>query len=334
MTERRSVKYLLYTATVFGWGLASAAAFASEPPVNTGGTSFMDGFGDPTGYGVTYMNYLSWATSNSIKDSSGNSVPVFKDPRLNAIVDLNQFIYTFNVPDTFIAQPGVNAIVPLVDLSSSFGAGGPSLPANGFGLGDITLGAFLQFKPVVVEHHPLFAQRVEFEVVAPTGKYSSTKDINPGSHAWAIIPYWAATLLPIPRLEFSNRINYLYNFENGDPMNTTPGSTATSTQEGQAIWDNFAVAFEVLPHDDARTWMHSLRVGVNGYYFKQITENKTNGAAGSGTKEQTLGIGPGLMWIVSHQDAIWVNTYFETAVKNRFASDVFQIRWAHSFASF
>jgi len=333
MSMSRSLNTFVVGAFVLCCGLASRMAFAAEPAVNTGNTSFMDGFGDPTGYGFTYMNYLSWANARSIKDSSGNDVPIFVEPRLNAIVDLNQFIYSVWVPESFVAQPGLDVIVPLVELSSSFGAGGPALQDNGFGLGDITFGPFMQFKPIHVDHRPIFAHRLEFDVVAPTGKYDPTKEINPGSNTWAINPYWAATLLPIARVEISTRFNYLYNFKNANPIHS-PLGTPTSTQEGQAIFDNFAVAYEILAHNETRAWAHSLRVGLNGYYFKQISQNKVDGNSGSGTLEQTLGLGPGAMWVPSSNDAVWLNVYFETAVKNRFASDMFQIRYAHSFASF
>lgn len=333
MPKYRKLKASIAVTMAFGGSLASTAAVAAEPPVNTGNTSFMDGFGDPTGYGVTYMNYLSWFTSKSIKDSSGNDVPIFRNPRFNAIVDLNQFIYSFKVPESFVAQPGLDLIVPLVNVSASFAAGGPALSDNGFGVGDLTFGPFLQFKPIKVDHRPIFSHRFEFDFFLPVGKYDPNKEINPGSHAWAINPYWAATLLPLPQLEITTRFNFLYNFKNSDPI-VTPVGKPTSTQEGPAIFDDFAVAYEILPHDEARAGAHSVRVGLNGYYFKQIGQNKVNGTSETNSEEQTLGLGPGAMWVAGHEDAFWLNAYFETAVKNRFAGDLFQIRWAHSFADF
>ena len=331
--QQNSKTFVAFTAAIaFGASLASADAFAAQPAVNTGSTSFMDGFGDPTGYGLLYLNYLSWIGAGSLKDVHGDNVPVFQDPKLNVLVDLNQFLYSFKVPEGAFAQPGLDLIVPLVDTNASSGANGgpvPPLNDNGFGLGDLTFGPFLQFKPILVEGHPIFAHRIEFDLLAPTGKYDSTKDVNPGHNTWGINPYWAATLIPVPRLEISTRINYLYNFKNSNP-----GQGRESTQSGQAIFDNFTASFEILPHNDTRTGAISLRAGLNGYYFKQISEDKTNGASDSNSKEQVLGIGPGAMWIATHEDAFWLNVYFETAVENRFASHVVQIRWAHAFASF
>ena len=303
-------------------------ARGAEPPVNTGLTSFMDGFGDPTGDGLLYLNYARLATAGSIKDHNGNDVPVFRDPHLNVFLDMNQFLYTFKTSG--MVQPGINLLVPLVYVHTSFASDSPvTLKSNGFGIGDIVAGPFLQFKPILAEGHPIFAHRFEADVQAPTGKYDSTKQVNPGCNAWAFNPYWAATLIPVPRFELSTRFNYLYNFANHNP-----GEGLTSTQAGQAIFDNFAVAFEILPHDETRTAAHSLRAGLNGYYFKQITQSKDNGVSQSNSLEQVLGLGPGLMWVATHEDAFWLNVYFETAVRNRFASNVFQVRWAHAFADF
>lgn len=331
MSNQRNRKIFI-AASVFCASLASVEAFAAQPAVNTGSTSFMDGFGDPTGYGLLYLNYLSWIGSGSFTDVHGNSSPVFQDPKLNVLVDLNQFLYTFKMPDGAFVQPGLNLIVPLVDTSASSGAGGiVPLSDNGFGLGDLTFGPFAQFKPIIVNHHPVFVHRIEFDLIAPTGKYDAAKVVNPGHNTWGINPYWAATLLPVPWLEISTRINYLYNSKNNNPGE---GPQVSSTQSGQAIFDNFTASVEILPHNETRTGAISLRAGLNGYYFKQISENKTNGASGSDTKEQVLGLGPGAMWVATHEDAFWLNVYFETAVENRFASHVVQLRWAHAFASF
>ncbi len=316
-------------AIVLCASVASTEAFAAQPAVNLGGTSFMDGFGDVTGGGLSYLNYLSWAPSNSIKDAKGNDRPEFQNPRFTAIVDLHQFIYTFKMPDSAFAQPGLNLIVPLVSLDATMKNPYFTLEDNGFGVGDITLGVFAQFKPLMMEGHPIFSHRLEFNVLAPTGKYDSMKAFNPGRNHWSVNPCWAATFFPAPRVEISTRFNYLYNYVNHDP-----GQGLNSTKSGQAIFDNFAVAYEILPFDDTRSGALNLRAGLNGYFFKQLTQNKANGRDEADSLEQVVGLGPGAMWVPTHEDAFWLNVYFETAVQNRFASKVFQVRWAHSFAEF
>jgi hypothetical protein len=316
----------IVTLTLAGAATAPSVASAVEPPVNTGGTSFMDGFGDPRGSGLSYMQYARFSTAGSIKDANGNDIGAFVNPRLNVFASLNQFLYTFKT-DGWMAHPGVYFILPLVSLNSSFGAGGPQLQDNGFGMGDLLIGSYLQFETVTTaDHRPLFAHRADIAVQAPTGKYDATKQINPGTNTWAINPSWAATLMPFARFEITTRFNYLYNFQNSNP-----GGGMMSTQAGQAIFDNFALAYEILPFNPERTGAYSLRAGLNGYYLKQFTQSSMNGVKQSSSEEQVLGLGPGAMWVATRNDAFFVNLYFETAVENRFAANVFQARWARTF---
>lgn len=309
-------------------GLAAvpASAWAAEPQVDTGLTSFMDGFGNPKGEGLAYNQVMRLADANSIKDSSGAEMTAFQNPHLDAFVDVNQFLYTIKTPENWAVEPILSLLVPLVYTTSSFGAGGASLQDNGFGLGDVVFGPFIQFKPNTIGQRPVFAQRFELNTQAPTGKYDPTKQINPGSNTWAFEPSWSGTLLPIPRLELTTRLSYLYNFQNDNP-----GGGLANTQSGQAIFDDFAVSFEVLPYDPTRTAAHSVRIGVNGYYFKQFTDDKSNGVSQPGSCEQVLALGPGAMWIATSNDVFWVNAYFETAVENRFASNIVQARWVRIF---
>jgi hypothetical protein len=305
--------------------LAASTALAGQPSVNTGFTSFLDGFGDPRGSGFIYTHYARLSTSSSVKDGQGNDIPLFQTPRFHAFADLNQFIYTFKT-DGWVAHPGAYTIVPLIYVDASAGPAGLPLQGNGFGLGDMFVGGFLQFDPLMSSAGPFFTHRIEISCLAPTGKYDAARQVNPGANAWSLYPSWAATLLPWRLLELSVRLNYLYNFRNSDP-----GFGLDNSQAGQALFGNFAAAYDILPVNPQRTAAHDLRVGVNGYYFRQLTDNKANGMAQPQSREQVLGIGPGALWMPTGNDTLWLNVYFEVAVRNRFASNVFQVRWAHLF---
>ena len=130
---------------------------------------------------------------------------------------------------------------------------------------------------------PLFTDRFEFDVISPTGKYNKNKDINQSSRYWSIAPYYAFTILPAPRYELSARLNYLYNFSNNAPASSSPISPGTYTRAGQAVWINFATSYATMP---------GLNVGINGYYFKQITNDSVDGIAQSNSKVINLSIGP------------------------------------------
>jgi hypothetical protein len=322
-----------------GSALCPSVSLASnqEPAgINLGFTSFFDGFGRNE-EGFTYLAYAQYGMARSINGNDGKPDRRFTDPQIDAFVLVNQLVYV--LPEKLFndtAHVGIDFIVPAVGFSTSFK---PLiiLKDNGVGLGDITFGPLLQFRPIIVDGRPVFSQRFELDVIAPTGKYDPQRDINQGSNFTSINPYWAATVLPLPHLEISARLHYLYNFKNDRPalgylygLQIPP--PVRRSQAGQAGWVNFAASYEIL---------HGLHLGVNGYYFLQFNLDlfeMRDGSSNDGHqflndsgKASFLGIGPGAFWEVGEHDKLFANVYFQTMVHNRAVSKVFNLHWIHGF---
>ena len=309
---------------------ADTRAGTLEPSgINLGLTSFFDGFGG-TEPGFAYLGYYTFEHLDHIVDANGNDSPAFKNPNIDVFLMLNQLVYT--TPVTLFdgnAHLGFTGLLPLLGYNTSFDQSSPVKLTSINGFGDLTLGAFLQFNPLKSGGRPVFSHRFEFDVIAPIGRYSATDNITPSAHFWSIAPYWAATWLPTPKLELSVRLNYLYNFANNDPQGVS--STVTSTQAGQAAWANFTASYEVLP---------KFNLGINGYYFKQFTNDTfdyadgttDNGLAfGDSGKAMLLAIGPGAFWHVGKEDFLHFNVYFQADATNDARGAVFNIHWIHAF---
>jgi hypothetical protein len=73
---------------------------------------------------------------------------------------------------------------PLVDLEVPLASGGSSRVR---GVGDLTLGAGLQWVPTKVGNAVL-VQRFTFDVTVPTGTYSDRQPVNIGSHGVSLDP--------------------------------------------------------------------------------------------------------------------------------------------------
>jgi hypothetical protein len=108
-------------------------------------------------------------------------------------------------------------------------------------------------------------------------------EVNLSSHAFTVHPYYAITVFPTKRLEFSWRVHYLWNSKNDDPP---LASGARSTQAGQAIHFNATAGCNVYK----RRW-----IGANGYYLKQVTTTGGNGVPLMNSPEQVGAIGPGAL---------------------------------------
>jgi anthranilate 1,2-dioxygenase (deaminating, decarboxylating) large subunit len=316
------MSYRIGVAVVCMWialaaGLVQAQAL---PSVNLGFTSFMDG-GPPAGPGFYYQQYLTWITSGEQKNNDGDTISF---PRIDVLVSLNQFIYQSDQPILFGGKWGVDVIVPVVSTHINEEEPGP-LNDGGYGLGDVLVGPFLQWDPIMTGEgenaRPLFVHRIEVQTIFPTGKYDDDDALNPGANVYSINPYWAATLWITPKWTASWRIHYLWNSENDDPW-VGYGAGVNDVQPGQAIHANFATSYEILPKQ--------LRAGFNGYFLKQITDSQINGAD-QDFQSQVLGLGPGAMYSFSENDHIFVNAYWETLAEDWAESFRIVLRWTHHF---
>lgn len=298
--------------------LMSSSVFAGAlPTVNLGLSSFVDG-AVPAGPGWYAQTYVQNYSADSIRDANGDKIPLPKSD-LDYMSVVQQISY-MGEKKVAGGHWGVNMLIPvLAHVDIDDGLNNQAIKAQR-GLADMMLAPFVQFDPIMGENGPVFAQRFEFQVNLPTGKYSKDKDINPGANAFSLDPYWAATYWINPKWTVSTRIHYLFNFKNNDP-NYTYGD-ADNIQAGQAAHANFATSYAISPH---------LRLGVNGYWLKQLTENKVDGVKQKDTKEQVWAIGPGVMYSFDKEDHLAANLYFEQDAKNRPQGNSLILRYTHHF---
>jgi hypothetical protein len=299
----------------------TAQAYELPLGINLGFTSFLDG-GPPAGPGLYFTQYFQYLHSDSFKDKDGNNkLPPNVKPDLNAYISLSQFIYQSNqtLPLTFGGKWGVDLIIPIVGIDLTYSSTPVPLPeTNDPGFGDVLVGPFIQWDPIMGKNGPIFMHRIELQTTFPSGRYDSKKALNPGSNTFTFNPYWAGTLFITPKWTATTRFHYLWCSENGDP-----GGGLRTSQAGQAIHFNYATEYEVIPK--------MLRLGLNGYYLKQLADSEFDGKRTSGTKEQVFAIGPGALFSFSQNNHLFFNAYFEMAAENRPQANRYNIRWVHHF---
>jgi anthranilate 1,2-dioxygenase (deaminating, decarboxylating) large subunit len=312
----------------------TAVAYDLPGGLNLGFTSFLDG-GPPAGPGFYFTQYFQYYTSSELLDSDGHELrlPTLTVPppggehhTLNTRVGLTQFIYQSTLEAPLGAKWGLDVIIPWVGLDVS-PSDSLALQDNGSGVGDILIGPYLQWDPVMGEKGPRFMQRIEFQLNFPTGKYSNSKELNPGANHFSFNPYWAGTFFHTPRCTTSIRFHYLWNAKNNDPSDGIkaqyPGFRVRDMKAGQAIHANLATAYELVAK--------RLRVGLNGYFLKQLTDTKIDTDSVRGRKEQVLALGPGLVYHFSQQSHLFINTYFEFKAKNRPEGQRLNLRFVQHF---
>ncbi len=298
--------------------------------INLGATSFFDGFGAPKP-GLAYLGYYQFQHLTRIDAQNGQESPAFQSPQIDVFLLINQFAYTTG--ETYFhgrANLGFTVLIPYAGFSTRFGKTSPITLSSSDGLGDVTAGAFLQFRPIFKGHRPIFSQRFELDFIVPTGNYSSSYDINSGSGFWSFNPAWAATILPTSRTELSWRLNYLYNFKNSNPRDPAHLGM-TSSQAGQAAWINFAASYRFTP---------KLHIGINGYYFKQLTTDSygyrpgvlpISTPYGDAGKAEVLALGPGIFFQQDRGNYWSLNLYDQLESKNYSRGTVLNLHWLHRF---
>jgi anthranilate 1,2-dioxygenase (deaminating, decarboxylating) large subunit len=314
---RKTLCWVVVLAGLCGFGAVHAYDL---PALNLGFTSFLDG-GPPSGPGFYFQEYLQYYHSKQFTDHKGNNLlPGNADEDLNVYISLTQFLYQSDQTVLLGGKWGLNVMVPLVSFDLDYGNNGPWPEDNGSGLGDVLIGPMLQWDPIMGANGPIFMHRIELQFLLPTGKYDSDKELNPGSNFVSFNPYWAGTLFLTPQWTASTRIHYLYNFKNNDPNRAFQG--ANDSQAGQAFHANFASEYEIIP---------GLRLGINGYYLKQFTNLEVDGDSIKDTREQVLGIGPGLLWSINKDAFLFFNVYFETLAENRPEGERYNLRFVYHF---
>ncbi len=280
-----------------GVAAAQASMPINQPPINLGVTSFLDGEGGAgalleiigTGYMATYTT-----------DATGRPVPG-NSARWNGTVTLHP-VYQFTT-SLLGGSLGAEALLPLALIGLDLPGPPPAGRASRGGVGDLAAGPFVQWSKLRLLGEPL-SLRLACQGVAPLGSYAREQPVNVGQHAWQVLPYCALTWRTSEKWELSSRLTYAWVGRNTQPA-ADPAST--SAQAGQQLALNLAASRAGLPG-----W----RVGVAGYLLKQLSNARRDDQPLPASRQQALGLGPGLLW-KSGRTTLIANLYREFGTRNR-----------------
>jgi len=282
----------------------------SLPPVDLGATSFMDGVGGP---GVFLQEILGPYHASKFTGAAGQTLP--GSNTLTAMGTITELAYTSSKFRLLGGYYCTELLIPLahVDVRTDLGIRG----SDG-GLGDII------YAPLMVQwpEHKIFGktifQRFDADLIFPTGEYSHNRPVNLGNNLFSFNPNYSITLFLMPKLETTWRLHYLWNSRNSDP---SPVYNAGSIQPGQATHFNASVSYLLRP---------KLRLGVAGYYLKEVTDPKIGRVSTINQRELIGAIGPGL-WVAAKPLEIYAHAFIEMGAENRPQGVRFMVRLVKVF---
>jgi len=241
---------------------------------------------------------IGYYHAGQINDRHGNSVPGSNKVTTMSATTHLAYLTNYRLLGGYY---GAELLLPLADVDVN-ASSGPKERERG--IGDLIVSPFmLQWTDHKLFGMPYF-HRFVVDLTLPTGAYDRTHAVNAGSNLFSVNPYYAFTIMPTDKLEFSARLHYLWNSENDRPF---VGLGAGNVQPGQAFHANYAASYEVTK---------GVRLGINGYALQQLTADKVDGHNLSGSEERVFGIGPGIQFS-GNGLSLFINGYVETGAENR-----------------
>lgn len=267
--------------------MASTSAMATEGGGGVypnGVENYMVGALPPPG--VYYLVYGSRYDANTLRDNSGNKVPI--DFKVEATALAPRIVWVTQ-QKVLGGQLAFHAIAPLVNLKVSV----PGTSGSDSGLGDITVGAGLGYHLSPNLHYV-----VAVDVNAPTGSYDKNAVANLGRNYWNIEPLFAINYMQASG--FNGDLKFMYDFNriNKD----------TSYRSGQELHVDFAAGWGL-----GNGWT----VGVGGYVYQQTTDDKASGVDVANNRGRAMALGPSIKYDSGQGWFLTAKYEQEFSVRNR-----------------
>lgn len=291
---------LALTAMVLHGGLAGATEL--------GGSSYPVGvelgYGDMLPPGLYNLAYYSHAQASSLKGNSGQDLG-WARYRLTADTISYRMQYVWN--STLLGASAESALVlpfPAIDLEKQVSSALPDTSGSRFGMTDpLLVPVRLTWKGEGLN------QSAGLEIVAPLGAYDVNARVNTGRNYWQFAPAYALTYRPSAETAIGLKLRY--------GINTT--NNATSYRSGDELTLEYNAGYKLSP---ATTF------GLQGYVYRQTTDDDLNGQSTSATNGRLIGsgignrgsansIGPFLSYRLSPRFAVTGKYQQDFDVKNR-----------------
>lgn len=259
-----------------------------------GADNFAAGAMPPPGtYGMLFAQRYS---ADRVNDADGNdlNVPGFK-VTANAVVP--RFIWVTGAK-VLGGDLSWHAIVPVVDLKVSI-AGSSQTKT---GIGDITTGPGIGY-----HHSPNLHSLLGVDLYLPTGRYDRNDQANIGRNHWALEPLYILSHIDPKGFNADIKSGYIFNARNKD----------TGYRSGQEFHFDYALGWGL-----GNGWT----AGVGGYYYKQMTSDRQNGATLQNSKGETFAIGPSVKYDSGKGWFVTLKWQKETVSENRAQGNAFWLK--------
>jgi hypothetical protein len=293
MRNVSAVVVALLTATTVMATEGGGSQYAIGVETNFSGLMLPEGFHQ-------FIYYSHYDAKHS-KDNSGNDNPRLAYFKVRSDAIATRLSYVWSNVKFLGANVETRAAIAIPTLNVSLGIARPSplkpLDRSGTqtGLGDLSLA------PVLLGwHSPTFHQTAGSEFFLPVGNYDVLEPVNTGRNYYSIAPFYAVTWFPSKGIDVSSKVRVGFNGKNKD----------TNYRSGNELTVEFSGSVRVN---------ESLALGLSGYVYQQISDDKQNGVSvnGNGNRGRVQAIGPSLTYNFTPQFAVIAKLQQEFNAVNR-----------------
>jgi len=247
----------------------------------------------PGFYGMVFAQHYR---ADEVKDNNGDTLPIpgFK-VTANAVVPRLIWITGQQIAG---ASLGFHAILPVVSLDVTV----PGASQRKTGIGDMVFGPALGW-----HHSPQLHSVLALDFFAPTGRYNRTDLANIGRNYWAVHGIAGVSRIDPSGLNADAKLMYALNAKNKD----------TDYRSG----DEFIVDYDA-GWGLGNGWV----LGVGGYLYRQVTDDKQAGATVPDNKGRALAIGPSIKYDSGKGWFVTLKYQTETGVRNRAAGNALWLK--------
>jgi len=289
----RKLFYLSLLALLFcSLTVMTGTAFADENGASvypTGVETVMPGMAPPPG-GTMFYEYTAVVTANQVDGPTGQAVPI--DFKLRVFA--NAFKVNHNWGFKFLGGT-VESMVAIPFVDQELRVPVPVVPTKftKFAVGNIDVSPL---GVVYAKGHWHFYY--EADVWMPGTGRSSGDVLNIGQNNYAVAPVSAFTYLR-GKEELSSKFQYIVNMTD----------KATNYHSGNDLTWEF---------DGMHSLNRKVAVGLNGYLYKQLTDDMQNGAIfEGGNRARALAFGPEVRFNLIHHGGFAIKYLHDTLVQNR-----------------
>lgn len=235
-------------------------------------------------YGLVYSEYNE---GDSFRDNNGNAVPIpgFK---VRSFAVVPRLIWV--TPEQILGGSLVfHGLMPLVNLDVKEAG----MAQSKTGIGDMSFGTALGW-----HLSPKLHTVAGIDIFAPTGSYNKDAIANIGRNYWAFQPLVGVSWLDPNGINGDVKIMYTINTINRD----------TSYTSGNELIMDYDLGYGL-----GKGWI----VGVGGYFYQQVTNDKQNGQTIPDNKGRAIAVGPSIKYDSGKGWFVSLKYQLDTDVRNR-----------------